>query len=69
MYRVVTDIRNHRGQRVLEPGPWHPKKEDAEHWIEVLQALGYKTHIERMNGNIAGGAADDGLAHALENMA
>lgn len=69
MHRVVTDTRDHRGNRILEAGPWHATKEDAEHWAEVLRAIGYKVHVERMNGELGGGPADDALAHALSSMA
>jgi len=70
VYRVVTDIRNHRGNRLLEAGPWLIAKEDAESWAEILRNLGYKAHIERMNGAaLSGGQSDNALADALSSMA
>ncbi len=68
MHRVVTDIRDYRGQRILEAGPWLASRDDAENWAEILQGLGYKAHVERMNGELAGGT-DDGFAAALAGMA
>jgi len=69
VHRVVTDIRDHRGNRHLEPGPWLVSKDDAESWAEILRNLGYKAYVERMSGSIAGGGSDDGLANALASMA
>ncbi len=69
MHRVVTDTRDHRGHRILEAGPWLVSRNDAENWAEILRDLGYKAHVERMNGELAGGGADDGFAAALAGMA
>ena len=74
MHRVVTDIRNHRGQRILEPGPWLATQSEADNWAELLQGLGYKTKVERLHGEIsggspAGGQADTSLSDALASMA
>ena len=69
MHRVVTDIRDYRGQRIIEAGPWHVSIDDAENWAEILRDLGYKAHIERMGSAISGGPSDDDLAHALAGMA
>jgi len=68
VHRVVTDIRDHRGKRILEAGPWLTSKDDAENWAEILRDLGYKVHVERMSGEISG-QPDDGLAAALAGMA
>jgi len=70
VHRVVTDIRDHRGQRILEPGPWLPFEEDAEHWAEILRNLGYKVYVQRMSGQIAEGKpGNNELADALSSMA
>jgi len=69
VHRVVTDTRDHRGNRILEPGPWLVSKDDAEHWAEILRTMGYKAHVERMNGDISGGQSDNALASALASMA
>lgn len=69
VYRVVTDIRDHRGHRILEAGPWLVSRDSAENWAEILRDLGYKAHVERMNGELSGGSADDGFAAALAGMA
>lgn len=69
MYRVVTDIRDHRQNRLLERGPWHPHRDDAERWADILGAMGYKVKIEKMHGAISETAHDDDLAAALSSMA
>lgn len=53
---------------MLEAGPWLVSRDDAENWAEILRNLGYKAHIERMNGELSGGA-DDALTNALSGMA
>jgi hypothetical protein len=65
----VTDIRDHRGNRILERGPWHTKQESAEFWADTLRGLGYKVTIERMDGGALAGVADTSLADALASMA
>lgn len=69
VHRVVTDIRDHRGNRLLETGPWLVSKEDAENWAEILRNMGYKAHVERMDGELSGGQSDNALANALSSMA
>lgn len=71
VHRVVTDIRDHRGNRILELGPWHASQESAEFWADTLRGLGYKVTIERMDGGALAGAgvADTSLADALASMA
>lgn len=69
MHRVVTDIRDHRGNRILEAGPWHVSPDTAENWAEILRSLGYKAHVERMNGSIIGHSEDMSLGDALASMA
>ena len=68
MQRVVTDIRDHRGNRILEAGPWHVSPDVAENWAEILRGLGYIAHVERMNGSITG-HKDMSLDDALASMA
>lgn len=69
MHRVVTDTRDHSGRRLLEAGPWLMSRDDAENWAEILRDLGYKAHVERMNGDLSGGSSDDDFASALAGMA
>ncbi len=70
MFRVVTDIRDYRGNRLLEAGPWHKAENIAEEWAEILRGLGYTVKIERMKGEISGGSSDnDELRDALASMA
>jgi hypothetical protein len=69
VHRVVTDNRDHRGHRILEAGPWLVSRDDAEAWAEILRDLGYKAHIERMQGELPGGSGDDDFAAALAGMA
>lgn len=69
MHRVITDIRDHRGNRILELGPWHAKQESAEQWAETLRRLGYKVTVEQMSGSISGGGVDTSLSDALASMA
>ncbi len=69
VHRVVTDTRDHRGNRLLEAGPWLVAREDAENWAEILRSVGYKAHVERMNGELSGAHSDTALADALSSMA
>lgn len=69
MHRVITDIRDHRGNRILELGPWHAKRESAEQWAQTLRQLGYKVTVEQMNGSISNAGADTSLSDALASMA
>lgn len=70
VYRVVTEIRDHRGKRIVEAGPWLTSKGDAENWAEILRDLGYKAHIERMNGGMSDDEqSNDDFANALAGMA
>ena len=69
MHRVVTDTRDNSGRRLLEAGPWLMSRVDAENWAEILRDLGYKAHVERMNGDLSGGSSDDDFASALAGMA
>lgn len=48
MFRVITIHSCHSGTLIIEYGPWHTKKEVAEHWFNVLKSLGYKVKLEEM---------------------
>lgn len=52
MYRVVTDIKDHQGGRVLEKGPWLRSLEEAEQWAGILFSLGYKAFVETMGKGV-----------------
>ena len=69
MYRVKTAYRNGTDRPVIEHGPWHDSRKDAEHWAELLSAAGYTTSVESQNP--ASHARDDNsdLAAALAGMA
>jgi hypothetical protein len=71
VHRVVTDIRDYRGKRILEAGPWHKTQSEADGWAEILRGLGYFVKVERMQGEISGGGpgGDEELANALAGMA
>jgi len=69
VHRVVTDIQDYRGRRIIEAGPWLTSKEDADSWAEILHAMGYVTRVERMHGTLTGGSSDDDFANALASMA
>lgn len=69
MHRVVTDVRDHRGNRKLDTGPWLKSSEEAENWAKVLRDLGYQAHVEGMNGAISSGVTDGNLTDALNSMA
>lgn len=69
MHRVVTDIRDYRGKRILEAGPWLVTENEADQWAANLRDLGYKAHVERMKGDISHAKADTSLSDALASMA
>ena len=52
MYRVVTDIKDHRGARILEKGPWLLSLDEARQWAGLLIAFGYKTFVEEMGRGV-----------------
>ena len=69
MHRVITKFRDRHGQVIVERGPWHPSREEAEHWADLLRTFGYQTQVES-HGNHQGGADDNAeLAKALSSMA
>ena len=57
VYRVVTDCRDHRGNRILEPGPWFSSQQMADHWAEVLRLIGYRVVVEKLEGGVHGQAS------------
>ncbi len=67
MYRVVTIYRDGSTHPIIERGPWHPSRHDAEFWAEQLREAGYAVNIESQR---VGGADDHAeLASALASMA
>lgn len=52
VYRVVTDCRDHRGNRILEPGPWFSSQEVADYWAQVLRLIGYHAKVEKLEGDV-----------------
>ncbi len=70
MYRVVTTYRNGSTHPIIERGPWHPSRHDAEFWAEQLREAGYAVNIESQRVGGADGADDHAeLASALASMA
>ncbi len=53
VYRVVTDYRDHRGNRILDHGPWFASENAAESWAVLLRSVGYCVRIERLEGLVA----------------
>lgn len=53
MYRVVTLVREERGQmrgRLKKDfGPWHEHREQAEQWAHMLAGMGYATRVETLS--------------------
>ncbi len=66
MHRVVTKYKNQQGQLVVEYGPWHSRRADAEAWADTLRAHRYQVEIESLH-NFDPAASD--LAQALSSMA
>lgn len=56
MYRVVTSIKDHRGARIVEKGPWLQSQNDAHRWASILHDLGYQAHVETTLGEVQSGA-------------
>ncbi len=68
MFRVVTTYRNRGSTRpIVEHGPWHPSRRDAELWAELLGNAGYRVEIESQHGRIDSDNSD--IAAALAGMA
>jgi hypothetical protein len=69
VYRVKTTYRNGTSRPIIEHGPWHPAREDAEHWAETLRGFGYVVSIESQHGKIEDKDDNADLAAALAGMA
>lgn len=69
MYRVKTIYRNGTDRPIIERGPWHDSRKDAEHWAEQLRAAGYAVSIESQNIKSGGDDDNSDLAAALAGMA
>ena len=69
MYRVVVKRINHRGIRIIEPGPWHATRPDAEFWAKLLGDYGYHVEVESQRGALPSHDPDDELRNALSSMA
>ena len=57
MYRVVTYISDHNGNRQIDPGPWLASQDEARYWAEFLQTIGYRVEVERLQGSVSGNHA------------
>ncbi|HJW26804.1 MAG TPA: hypothetical protein VJ576_18040 [Rhodocyclaceae bacterium] len=69
MHRVITKFRDRHGQVIIERGPWHPSREDAERWADLLRSFGYQVQVESHGNQLGGGADHQDLAKALSSMA
>ncbi|MBL8429024.1 MAG: hypothetical protein JNJ95_03900 [Dechloromonas sp.] len=69
MYRVRTIYRSGTDRPIVEHGPWHESRKDAERWAEMLRAAGYGVSIESQSIKIDSGGENDDLAAALAGMA
>ena len=45
MYRLITTYRCHAARPVIERGPWHSSRKDAELWADMLREVGYGVEI------------------------
>ena len=69
MYRVVTKYRDRRNCWIVEAGPWHVSRDDAEDWSDMLRNQGYLVEIENAHGAITDETGNDALRDALSSMA
>lgn len=69
VHRVVTKCLDHRGQWIVEAGPWLVSHDDAENWASQLREMGYQAKVDSINGGIAGGGDNFDLQNALASMA
>lgn len=60
MHRVVVRRFDHRGKLIVETGPWHVDRGDAENWAAILRYLGYDARVESMHGRILREVGPDG---------
>ncbi len=68
MHRVVTKYKDRFRNVVIERGPWHPSREEADRWAGLLRAAGYQVEVESRGGEESGASNAD-LASALASMA
>ena len=69
MFRVKTTYRNGTERPIIEHGPWHPTRKEAEYWAETLRDFGYVVEIESQHGKIEAKDDNADLAAALAGMA
>jgi hypothetical protein len=69
VYRVKTIYRNRGSDPIIERGPWHESRKDAEYWAEQLRFAGYAVSIESQNIKSEGVSDNSDLAAALASMA
>lgn len=69
VHRVVVRRHDHRGNLVVEAGPWHVSRSNAENWVEILRYMGYQARVESIHGGQVIGQDDDDLQQALSHMA
>lgn len=68
MYRVKTTYRNRGSDPIIEHGPWHDSRKNAEYWAEQLRLAGYAVSIESQS--IKSDSNDNAdFAAALASMA
>lgn len=67
MFRVITTYRNGGTHPVIERGPWHPNRDNAELWAELLRGAGYVVRIESQFNAVS--EDNSALADALASMA
>ncbi len=69
MFRVLTKRFDHRDRWIVEAGPWHEKRKDAEYWAELLRNVGYSVEVDAQHGLVSGPDENDDLMNALSSMA
>lgn len=69
MHRVITKRLDHHNNWVVETGPWHVSRSDAENWADIFRYLGYNAAVESLHGNLSDPSGDDDLMKALSSMA
>ncbi|MBL8448825.1 MAG: hypothetical protein JNM32_02755 [Dechloromonas sp.] len=69
MHRVVTKYKDRNRNVVIEHGPWHPTRQEAQRWADLLAQSGYRVDIESRGAEEGGGTSNADLAQALASMA
>lgn len=70
MFRVVTQYSRPGGKRpIIEKGPWHPTKGNAQQWADLLRDVGYVVRLESQTGSLEETSDHSDLAAALASMA